>query len=148
MLLLPAAACCCLLLSDAAEYRCCCCTACCSVMLLLLNAADCCCCCCCCCCCLQIAAGDCCCCELLLINNSSHCRGETGCLTSWPVAAMSSPSAVMDPAKLGSQCYVRYTSVSNGMLVDMILLHAACLPCKVPSDQQQDMLLHRQHCST
>ena len=67
----------------------------------------------------------------------NHCRGESRCLTSWPGAAMSSPSAVMDPARFRHPCCVRYTNVSLGMRVSITsLLHAACLLCTVPSEQQ------------
>ena len=46
-----------------------------------------------------------------------------------PGAASSCPLAVADPAWLGSQCWVKYTSMPSGMAVCTVLLHAACLLC-------------------
>jgi len=44
-------------------------------------------------------------------------------------AAMSSPAVVPDPAWLGSQCCVKYTSRSSGVAVSNVLLHVAWAAC-------------------
>ena len=42
-------------------------------------------------------------------------------------AAISSPDAVCDPGRFGSQCCVKYTRISSEMTVEMVLLLTDCV---------------------
>ena len=46
-----------------------------------------------------------------------------------PGAAMSSPAAVLEPARLSSYCRVRYTRISSGMAVSIVLPVKVCMLC-------------------